>query len=132
MPRKRKPRKKNYPAPYKSNLEFNLHRGSMKHHEYEPKWGKTDYVIKKTYNPDFASKSDPDILYEAKGYFRTFDEAKKYIYVRESNPHLTIRFIIPDPNKRAYPQSKMKLGDWLTKYGFEWCLDINVPEDWRH
>lgn len=124
--------RRGYPDPYKSKLEFHLHKGAMSKLEYEPKWAALPYVITgKTYNPDFASKSQPNIVYEAKGYFRTFDEAKKYIYVRESNPEITIRFIITDPNKRAYPQTKMGMGDWLTKQGFEWCLETDIPAEWR-
>lgn len=128
---KKKVRVRGYPKPYKSKLEYNLHRGPMKHLEYEPKWASTEYTITKTYNPDFVSKEHPEIYYEAKGRFRTFDEAKKYVHFRESNPHITIRFIITDPSKEAYPQTKMSMGAWLTKHGFEWCTDTNVPEEWR-
>lgn len=100
--------------------------------EYEPKWATTPYVIKgKTYNPDFVSKDNPNILYEAKGRFRTHDEAKKYIHVLECHPHLKIRFIITDPTVRAYPQTNMEMGAWLTKHGFEWCTEEDVPDEWR-
>lgn len=115
---------------YKSGLEHQLHLGPMKNAEYEPVWSKVEYTIKKTYNPDFAFKSQENVVYEAKGRFRTFEEAKKYVYVKESNPHLTIRFIITDSKQRAYPQTKMSLGDWLTKHGFAWALASQIPEDW--
>lgn len=128
----RRTRKRKYPSPYRSEMEYRIHKGPMKRHEFEPSWAKTPYVIKgKTYNPDFASKDNPNILYEVKGRFRTHEEAKKYIHVIESNPELTIRFIISNPTTRAYPQTKMHMGDWLTKYGFEWCTEEDIPHDWR-
>lgn len=103
----------------------------MAQKEYEPKWSKLDYVISgKTYLPDFVDRTDPTIVYEAKGYFRTFDEAKKYIHIRASHPNINIRFIVGNPNSRAYPQSKQTMGDWLTKQGFEWATEDSIPEDW--
>lgn len=126
----RQKKKKGYPAPYKSGLEHRLHTGAMKHALYEPDWGKTQYTIIKNYVPDFIHEDEPFILYEAKGRFRTFDEAKKYIHVRDSNPEVTIRFIITNPNSRAYPQTEMTMGDWLTKHGFEWCTETEVPPEW--
>lgn len=103
----------------------------MSNKEYEPKWSRTEYAIHgKRYTPDFVDKDNPDILYEAKGYFRTYEEAMKYVHVKRSNPHITIRFIVGSPNSRAYPQTKMKMGDWLDKQGFEWCTERNVPEEW--
>jgi hypothetical protein len=118
-------------AGYKSGLEQQLHLGLMKNAEYEPAWAEVQYTVTKTYKPDFAFESQPGIVYESKGRFRIFDEAKKYIHVRDSNPGLVIRFIIPDPKQKAYPQTKMSLGDWLTKQGFEWCTDTTVPKEWR-
>lgn len=103
----------------------------MAQKEYEPKWSKLDYVISgKTYQPDFVDPHNPNIVYEAKGYFRTFEEAKKYIHVRMCHPNIIIRFIVGRSNSRAYPQSKQTMGDWLTKQGFEWCTEDNVPEEW--
>lgn len=120
------------PKPYKSWLEYDLHNGAMKDYEYEPKWSKVEYTITKEYSPDFVDKRNPNIVYEAKGYFRTYEEAVKYLHVREANPGLIIRFIVSSPNKRAYPQIKMKMGDWLTMHGFEWCTDKEIPRAWQN
>jgi hypothetical protein len=125
-------RNRDAPKPYKSKLEHRIHKGPLKRLEYEPRWAKTSYIIHKDYIPDYVHPDKPNILYEAKGRFRTWEEAKKYIHIIESNPHITIRFIITNPNNRAYPQTKMKMGDWLTKHGFEWCLEMEVPEEWRN
>lgn len=129
---KKRKRTRRYPPPYKSEFEYRLHTGPMKRHEYEPKGSGLSYVIEgKTYNPDYVCADDPNILYEAKGYFRTHAEAMKYVHVLRSNPDKVIRFIITDPKKRAYPQVKMTMGDWLTKHGFEWCTEDDVPDEWK-
>lgn len=126
----RRSRKRLIPAPYKSWFEYEVHQ-LMNNHEYEPAWAVASYTIEAKYHPDLASYSEPYVYYEIKGYFRTFEEAKKYIWVRKSHPEIQIRFIIADPNKRAYPQTRMKMGDWLTKNGFEWCTKESIPEEWK-
>lgn len=122
-------RKGKPPSPYRSWLEHDLHEGPMCHCEHEPEDSKLDYVITKTYIPDFVDPRNPDVLYEAKGRFRTHDEAKKYLWVRDTHPDVEIRFIVVSGNTRAYPQTKMTLGAWLDKHGFKWCEAKNVPED---
>lgn len=116
---------------YRSGLEERLHEGPLKDLEHEPKWAEVKYIIPATYKPDFVHEDHPAILYEAKGRFRTFAEAKKYVHVVESNPELEIRFILSKRNSRAYPQTKMTMEKWLDKYNFLWCYADDVPEDWR-
>ena len=125
-------RARKYPKPYRSGLEHRLHSGPLKNLLYEPKGSHLTYVIpNRTYVPDFVDPNNSKIIYEAKGRFRTFQEAMKYIYVRDSNPEYTIRFIISNPNNRAYPQVKMTMGEFLDKYGFEWATEEDIPDDWR-
>lgn len=119
------------PKPYKSWLEKDLHDGPLKGMVYEDKDSVVEYSIHKKYRPDFIDPDTPNILYEVKGRFRTFDEAKKCIWVQKSNPDIKIRFIIANEKVSAYPQTKMPMGKWLTKHGFEWCTAKNVPEEWR-
>lgn len=123
-------RRKAPPKPYRSNFEHELATGPLKKLRYEPDDAVVEYSIEKKYKPDFVGK-DPTILYEAKGRFRTYEEAMKYVWVVRSNPDITIRFIVGNPANRAYPQTKMTMGDWLTKQGFEWCTKDEVPKAWQ-
>lgn len=117
------------PAPYKSMFEYKVH-NMMSRHEYEPAWATVQYTVPKIYKPDFASKRHKGVVYEAKGRMRTFEEAAKYLHVRQCNPDIEIRFIIMNPNVKAYPQTKLRLGDWLTKHGFAWCTINDIPKGW--
>lgn len=131
---KRKQRRK-----YRSGLEEELHNGPLKNLEYEP--CKITYTPEeKEYTPDFVqyyvvgldNEDYRQNWYEVKGRFRTYDEAKKYIAIRKALPPGTIlRFILSNPNVKAYPQAKhITLGEWLTKNGFEWCHADEIPEAW--
>lgn len=67
---------------------------------------------------------------ELKGRMRTYGECRKYVAVRECNPEVDLRFVLADPKVRAYPGCKMSLGDWLTKQGFKWCSQHDIPKSW--
>ncbi len=134
-------RRRTIPTGYKSQLEYDLHKGPLKGLAYEP--CKLEYVPEtKDYTPDFVqygangegNEDHWQVWYEVKGRCRTFDELKKYIAVRKALPRTTIlRFILSNPDVKAYPQSKkMTLGNWLTKNGFEWCSIDAIPESWRN
>ena len=120
------------PAPYKSWFEKDLHEGPLKGFDYEPEGSVLEYITENKYSPDFIDPDHPNIIYEAKGRFRTHGEAKKYVWIQRCHPDLKLRFIIASASVKAYPQTKMHMGDWLTKQGFEWCLASNVPDEWRH
>lgn len=113
---------------FKSGLELRLAEGPLKKLKYEP--FSIPFTMHKDYTPDFVG-SDKNIWYEAKGRARTFDEMKKYLAIKEQYPQVTLRFIITNPNVKAYPQVKLTLGEWLTKHGFEWCTEDKVPKSWR-
>lgn len=135
--------KKAFPKPYKSYIEYELATGPLKNLDYEP------FIIEYTpepreYTPDFVGKPwhNPytgtiiTYWYEVKGRCRTFEELKKYIGVRraleEHRPGTILRFILSNPDVKAYPQSKkITLGQWLTKNNFEWCSIDNIPEEWK-
>jgi len=112
---------------YRSGLEKEVAQ-VLKGFEYEP--FSVSYSQPRTYTPDFIHPKNQGIWYEVKGFFRTSDEAKKYIHIRDSYPEVELRFIISNPNIKAYPRVKMKMGDWLTKNGFKWCLASDIPKSW--
>ncbi len=81
------------------------------------------------YVPDFTTTStDGHLIYwETKGRFRTKSEADKYIWVRDSNPEIDLRFIIMD-KKTLMPRSKKTtVYSWLVKNGFEVYVWPNIP-----
>lgn len=112
---------------YRSDLERRVGE-QLTNHEHEP--FSVAYEVPKKYTPDFVPSDDYSIWYEVKGYFRTHEEAKKYVFIQENYPNITLRFIIVNPNTRAYPGVKKTMGQWLTEQGFEWCTVDNIPEEW--
>lgn len=59
------------------------------------------------------------VYFEVKGRFRTLDEARKYLFIRECNPNIDLRFIIMD-EKTLMPRSKKKtMKQWLEDNGFQ-------------
>lgn len=81
---------------------------------------KLEYTIpekKCKYLIDF--KDEDGVYFEVKGRFRTLDEARKYLYIRDCNPNIDLRFIIQD-EKTLMPRSKKKtMKRWLEDNGFK-------------
>ena len=116
--------------------------GKFKSHfeiEVSEKLGKDNYEVSELsyvepavnhkYIPDFTTTStDGHLIYwETKGRFRTKAEADKYIYVRDSNPDIDLRFVIMD-KKTLMPRSKKTtVYDWLVKNGFTVYIWPNLP-----
>lgn len=113
---------------YRSKLEQRLHTGPLANLVYEPKEQTLVYALVKTYLPDFAGNG---FLLEAKGRFRTSEDARKYVAVREYNPEVDLRFVLSNPAVKAYPGSRQTLAAWLTKHDFEWCQESAIPRGWR-
>lgn len=82
-----------------------------------------------TYIPDFTTTtSSGDIVHwETKGRFRTKAEADKYIYVRDSNPDIDIRFIIMSKSTMMPRSKKTTMYEWLRKNGFTVYVFPNIP-----
>lgn len=81
------------------------------------------------YIPDFTTTAQDghDIHWETKGRFRTKTEADKYIYVRDSNPGIDIRFVIMS-DKTLMPRSKKTtMKEWLERNGFTVYVWPNIP-----
>ena len=119
---------------YRSKLEKQLGLGVLRDMKYEP--FTISYTQVKEYLPDFVNESKK-ILFEAKGYFRTASEAKKYVDVKASNPEWEIIFIFSDPDK-PLPWAKKRKGDgkrmshkeWAEKHGFKCCNVFTVKKEW--
>lgn len=119
---------------YRSRLEERLGKGVLKNLEYETL--SLPYTQEKFYKPDFINK-DKGILFEAKGYFRTSQEAAKYVAFASQHPEWTLVFIFSDPNKplpwakkRTTDGKRMSHGEWADKNGFKFCTEHSVRKDW--
>lgn len=113
---------------YRSGFEGRLHKGPLKNCEYEPM--SLSYVQEKSYIPDFVKGK---YLFEAKGRFRTYAEASKYVAVKKHNPDYELIFIFSDP-KKPMPGSvarkdgtKMTHGEWAAKNGFRYFTEQTIP-----
>jgi hypothetical protein len=113
---------------YRSGFESRLHKGPLSKCTYEPM--SLTYVQEKSYIPDFVYKK---YIFEAKGRFRTYAEASKYIAVKNFNPDYELIFIFSDPKKAmpgAQPRkdgSKMSHGEWAAKNGFRYFTETTIP-----
>jgi hypothetical protein len=125
--------KNKVPAPYRSWLEYNLHKGVLKALKHEGFTATYDIIKKnRKYTPDFVSGSR---LLEAKGRFRDRAEAEKYIHIKNSG--YTVCFIFQNPKtplawaqKRKRCGTKMSHAEWAEKNGFEWCSMNKIPSAW--
>jgi len=119
----------------RSKFEVELSK-KLKNCLYEPKKYIQQYYIPGEYLPDFVPKKEDNILIEAKGRFRTRQEAKKYIAVRDNNPEKTIVFVFYDPKKPMPGARKRKDGtrfsmaEWADKNGFDHYTIATLPERW--
>ena len=131
---KKRPRNSNKQwLPYKNEFEYNLGQ-ILPAYSYESK--KLDYIIQAKYNPDFISKAHDWLYIEAKGYFiGGSTEARKYIWVKRSNPEIELLFIFANPNKKAYSSCRIRkdgsmltMGEWAAKNGFAFVSHDKVPK----
>jgi hypothetical protein len=119
---------------YRSKLEKKLGEGKLKDMLYEP--FRLSYTQEKEYVPDFVNQTK-HILFEAKGFFRTSAEARKYVDVQASNPDWEIIFIFSDPDKplpwakrRVTDGNRMTHGSWAEKNGFKYCTEFTIKKEW--
>ncbi len=123
--------RKNIPKGYDSWFEYDLHKKMKEchYHNYE-----VVYVQYRRYEPDFRYKN---IMIEAKGRFRTRDEARKYLDIRNSLlPPEELVFIFMNPNtampgtrKRA-DGSRLSMAEWAEKHGFLYYTEDTIPLEW--
>jgi hypothetical protein len=69
------------------------------------------------YKPDFVDKKTGDYI-ETKGFFRAGD-TQKYTAIRDSIQPIKLIFVLSDPNKKVRKGSKITMGQWCHKEGFE-------------
>jgi hypothetical protein len=80
------------------------------------------------YLPDFRVGN---IILEGKGWFgKDAKERQKLILVRESNPHLDIRLVFSDANKKIYKDSPTTYAKWADDHGFPWTTKGVIPLSW--
>ena len=119
---------------YRSRLEKVLGEGKLKGCKYEP--FTLSYTQFKEYLPDFVNE-EKKIIFEAKGYFRTTSEFKKYVDIARCNPEWELIFIFSDPEK-PLPWSKKRKTDGkrmthkelVEKHGFKWCTQYSIRKEW--
>lgn len=112
---------------FRSDLElhiYNTAKRSRKKIEFEPHF--IPYVIKGNYLPDFVLPNG--IYIEAKGRLDA-GTCRKMRCVKASNPHLDIRFVFQDANKKLNKRSKLRHWEWAEKYGFQWS-EGTIPLEW--
>lgn len=119
------PKKKTKSKNYRSNLEEEVSK-IMPNGTYECE--KIEYTIPATthnYTPDFTTGK---IRWEVKGRFRDIDEARKYIFIKDSNPDIDLRFIISSEKTMMPKSKKTTMKGWLEKNGFTVYVWPNVPK----
>lgn len=121
-----KAKKKLYPKQYDSGFEYDLSSVLGKEWEHHPK--RITYTSTHTYQPDFRVEREGKVtLIEAKGRFRTRNEASKYVAIREhlqDNEELVFLFYnakapMCGAQKRK-DGTKQTHADWATSNNFRW------------
>ena len=103
---------------------------------YEPKEHTKSYTYESTYLPDFVPKDNPNILIEAKGFFKTSQEARKYIAVRDCHPDIEIVFVFMNPNtpmpnsRKRRDGTRYSMAEWADKNGFTYYTIRTLPKEW--
>jgi len=127
---------------FDSKFEKKLQEGVLAGADYHPKAMK--YEVRKDckYTPDFVfvETSGKKIYVEAKGRFRTSDEANKYIHIRNSlklhTEELVFLFMsgkTPMPNaKRRKDGTKNSVAEWAEKNSFVWYTESTFSEAYKH
>jgi hypothetical protein len=87
-----------------------------------------------TYTPDFSKKGTKTII-EAKGRFRSSEEAKKYLAIRDSNQGYRIVFLLQNPScpmpnaKRRKDGTIRTMADWCDANSFDWVTLHTLPDN---
>lgn len=126
-----KVRKKTHPKEYDSGFEHEVSLALGKEWEHHPE--RISYVSTHTYQPDFKREKDGKVTYiEAKGRFRSRNEASKYVAIREAlKDNEELVFVFYDASKplvgaqRRKDGTKQSHGDWATSNGFRWYCKKN-------
>ena len=119
---------------YRSGLEEKVAgflRKSRVPYEYEPL--KVPFVQpakNRRYTPDFILPNG--IVIETKGRWVTSDR-QKFLMLRESQPHLDIRFVFSNPRSKIGKKSKTTYAMWCDRNNFLWHGYSDkepIPKSW--
>lgn len=117
----RSPKDRGIAEGYRSGLEEKVAgflRKSRIPYEYEPL--KVPFVQPakpRKYTPDFILPNG--IVIETKGRWVTADR-QKFLMLRDSQPHLDIRFVFSNPRSKIGKKSKTTYAMWCDKNSFLW------------
>ena len=97
--------------------------------KYETERIEYPVVATRKYTPDFLLPNG--VYLEVKGWFKAHDRAK-HLRIKEAHPHLDIRFVFDNPNKKLTKAPNGKTyAQWCEKHGFMYCkLSDGIPEEW--
>ena len=88
----------------------------------------TDVYSKHTYVPDFVLDNSP-VLIEVKGLFKA-DDRKKHLALRETAPHLEVRFWF-QANRKLTKNRPKRYEDWAEEHGFSYHTGLTLPpKEW--
>ena len=114
---------------YRSGLELktakyldDLHI-KYKYEKVKIEWEDLTY---RTYTPDFVLYNG--IIIETKGMFTAADR-KKHLAIKKQHPHLDIRFVFENSNRKLRKGAKTRYYQWCNKYDFDY-YDRIIPEEW--
>lgn len=127
----RKARKEALSKGYRSKFELNF-ANKLKELGLEVEYEKTKVIYTqpetiRTYIPDwYISKN---VFVETKGRF-TGTDRKKILFVRRSNPKITLYLLFQNSKVTLSKISKTTYGMWCTKNSIPWA-DIKEVDKWR-
>jgi len=111
---------------YRSEFEKRLHLNTFPDWDYEScKITYTEPATLREYTPDFTRVIDGITVHiEAKGRFRTLDEARKYLYIRDGlSDNEKLVFVIGSKKTKMPRCKKLTIASWLEKNGFEYIVE---------
>jgi|TARA_R100001129_G_scaffold19241_1_gene12217 hypothetical protein len=114
---------------YRSGLEdkvaeyLTFHKMKFLYEKVKIEWEDLAY---RTYTPDFIL--DNGIIIETKGIFTVADR-RKHLCIKKQHPHLDIRFVFTNSNRKLQKNAKSTYAQWCIKYDFRYYNRI-IPEDW--
>jgi predicted nuclease of restriction endonuclease-like RecB superfamily len=122
---------------YDSKFEKEAHE-IMQSCEYHPE-KRIFYLVPKQYEPDFVYTHHSKTWYiEAKGRFRTSEEARKYVIIAETlSPKEELVFLFQRANtpmpgsRRRKDGTRYTMEEWAEKHGFRWYTLETIPTGWR-
>jgi len=122
---------------YDSKFEKEAHE-IMQGCEYHPEQ-RLFYLVPKHYEPDFVYTHSGKTWYiEAKGRFRTSEEARKYVIIAQGfSPTEELVFLFQRANtpmpgsRRRKDGTRYTMEEWADKHGFRWHTLDTIPRGWK-